>query len=357
MLTFEQGAWMTKRVWWSRRGWRAAAVSVVALLAAQALAACGDTPFTTSAGTASEYRLVQYPGAGFSGFYAQTAAAKSSIDMEMYELADRREEAALIAARARGVRVRVLLDSKYEERAANEPAFERLARGGVAVHWASDAEIFHAKVTTFDGATSDISTANLTSRYYPTTRDAEIIDTNPAQVKAIEQTFASDWGGGVPGVGEADAQGLLWSPDSERAMSDLIADAKSSVRFTSEELTDPYIADALADAARSGVKCEVAMVDDPKWAKAFATVTAAGCSVHVIPNTPTGFYIHEKLIIVDAGTQDATALLGSQNATYSSLSFNRELSIALTAKVAPAILESLTKTFDHDFASAHTWHG
>jgi cardiolipin synthase len=341
-----------------RRHTPAPAVAVaLAVATVFGLAACGTVNLDAPVGTASQYRLVQYPGAGFSDFYAQTAAAKSSIDMEMYELSDPREEAALIAARSRGVVVRVLLNSKYGARAANEPAFAALTAGGVSVRWASDAEIFHAKVTTFDGTTSDISTANLTSQYYATTRDAEIVDTNPAQVHAIEQTFESDWGGGTPNQGEADAPGLVWSPDSESTMVAFIHSAKSSVHFMSEELADPYISDALADDARNGVRCEIVMVDDPKWSKAFASVTAAGCVVHVIPNSPTGFYIHEKALLVDAGSSHASLLIGSQNASYSSLAFNRELSVILTEAVTPGLIAAVSGTFDHDFSAANLWRG
>ncbi|HEY4267514.1 MAG TPA: phospholipase D-like domain-containing protein, partial [Galbitalea sp.] len=216
---------------------RAGVVAIAVVLAAClvfALAGC-----TAPVGTPSQFRLVQYPEAGFRAFYAQTAAAKKSIDMEMYELADPTEIGGLIAARRRGITVRVLLDSAYEVREANQPAYSTLTLSGVAVRWAPAGTIFHAKVTTFDGSSSDISTANLTPRYYSTTRDAEIVDTNPAQVAAIEQTFDHDWDGQSPAGDEVNTRGLVWSPDAESTMVDLIESAKVSVRFTSEELSDP----------------------------------------------------------------------------------------------------------------------
>jgi cardiolipin synthase len=329
-------------------------VLLVALIASGVLALSGcavDTPVP------ADFSLVQYPGAGFVGFYAQTAAAKTSIDMEMYELSDRIEEAALIAAAHRGVTVRVLLDSAYEEQQANEPAYDDLRANGVQVRWAPRQMIFHMKTTTFDGRTSDISTANLTSQYYSTTRDAEIIDRDKAQVGAIEQTFSNDWNGnGSPG-GIANANGLIWSPDAESAMVNQISAARTSVDFTSEELSDPYIYHALADDASRGVHCRVVMMNETDWATAFAAVAAAGCRVHVFPDTATGFYVHEKEVLDDAGTPHASVMLGSQNASYSSLSFNRELSIILTHDEAPAIIAAVSGTFNHDFARARAWHG
>jgi phosphatidylserine/phosphatidylglycerophosphate/cardiolipin synthase-like enzyme len=323
---------------------------LLVLGASLALAGCAVTPSTPG-----EFSLVQYPAAGFHGLYAQTAAARTSIDMEMYELDDSLEIAALISAEHRGVSVRVLLDSAFEVRASNEPAFAALKAGGVAVKFATSSTIFHIKTTTFDDETSDISTANLTPQYYSTTRDATIVDSYPVQVKAIVGTFDNDWNGEDPASDEANAPGLVWSPDAESTMVHEINSAQSSVDFTSEELSDPYVYDALATVAQRGVRCRVVMMDDPEWAKAFGAVTGAGCVVHVLPDTKTGLYMHEKLIVVDAGTPNATAMIGSQNASYSSLSFDRELSIILTGSQAPSVVDSLTRTFESDFDVATGW--
>jgi DNA-binding transcriptional ArsR family regulator len=325
---------------------------LVPLLAVLALTGCTAVPSTPS-----EFTVVQYPEARFAGLYAQTAAAAKSIDMEMYELSDPIEEAALIAAHHRGVTVRVLLDSAYAGRRNNQAAYDRLARAGVAVKWAEDSTIFHIKTTTFDEMTSDISTANLTSRYYPTTRDAEIVDSYPVQVAAIEQTFDRDWAGNDPSTDEAVAPGLIWSPDAEQAMVNQIDSATTSIQFTSEELSDPYISRALAADARRGVRCELTMMDDRQWQRAFAQVTAAGCLVHVLPETATGLYIHEKLVLVDSDTSHASVMIGSQNASYSSLSFNRELSIVLTGAQAPNVIASIAHTFASDFSAAQRWRG
>jgi cardiolipin synthase len=336
---------MTKR----RNTWRSWGLGL-AVVGALAVSGCAVTPSTPS-----EFSLVQYPAAGFTGIYAQTAHAAKSIDMEIYELMDPLEEQALIAAHKRGVTVRVLLDSAYGSRVRNEPTAALLRAGGVQVRFGPSSTIFHIKTTTFDGATSDISTANLTPKYYSTSRDAEIVDTYPVHVAAIEKTFDNDWNGSDPATDEANAPGLIWSPDAEQAMIDQISSAKTSVQFTSEELSDPYIYRALATDAERGVRCEVVMMDEPKWAKAFGQVTAAGCVVHVLPDTPTGLYIHEKLVLVDSGTPNASVLVGSQNASYSSLAFNRELSIVLTNAQAPSVIAEITRTFQSDFAAALRW--
>jgi cardiolipin synthase A/B len=336
---------MTKRPKWVRTS-----VVFVAAVVVLALAGCAVTPSTPS-----EFSIIQYPAAGFGGIYAQTAHATKSIDMEMYELEDPLEEQALIAASKRGVRVRVLLNAAFEARAENTPVAAKLLAGRVQVRFGQSSTIFHIKTTTFDGATSDISTANLTPQFYPTTRDATIIDTYPVQVAAIEKTFDNDWKGDDPATDEANAPGLVWSPNAEQAMINQISSAQHSVQFTSEELSDPYIYRALADAAQRGVRCQVVMMDDPDWAKAFGQVTAAGCVVHVLPETNTGLYIHEKVILIDAGTSHASVMIGSQNASYASLAFNRELSIVLTVAQAPSVIATISRTFVSDFDAARRW--
>jgi hypothetical protein len=228
---------------------------------------------TVASTTGGWYRLVQYPQAGYDGIHGQTAAAEKSIDMEIYELADTAEENALASAAARGVTVRVLLDSAFRGTTVNQGAYDWLTSHGVQVRWAPTAVIFHIKATTFDHATSDVSTANLTSTYYATSRDAEIIDTNPDQVAAIEGTFDNDWDLGAsdrPESSTVQAPGLVWSPNTgtgnaETVMVAQIASARRSVWFTSEELADPAVTDALTSAARRGVDCRIVMTDKPKW--------------------------------------------------------------------------------------------
>jgi phosphatidylserine/phosphatidylglycerophosphate/cardiolipin synthase-like enzyme len=307
--------------------------------------------------------LVQYPTAGFSGIYAQTAAARVSITMEMYELADTTEESALAAAVARGVSVRVLLDSAFSGHSVNTPAFTYLGGHGVSVRWALSGAIFHIKATTFDGATADVSSANLTSKYYATTRDAEIIDTDPAQVHAIAATFTADWAAtstAALGTGAVQAPGLVWSPDTdghtaETALVTQINAAQHSVDFESEELSDAAVYQALAADARRGVTCEVTMTNSSDWDAGFAAITASGCHVHVYQDSASALYIHEKLILDDAGTPQASLLIGSQNASATSLTRNRELSLLLTAEQAPTVLADVTTTFGGDYNGASAW--
>jgi phosphatidylserine/phosphatidylglycerophosphate/cardiolipin synthase-like enzyme len=344
----------------------------VALLGASAalgvaMCACATASGAGSIGRTSaggHYRLVQYPGAGFGGFYTQIAQARRTIDMEMYELEDATAERDLAAAVARGVRVRVLLDRDFSGARANRAAAAYLAAHGVKVRWAPARYIYHIKTTTFDGRTSDISSANLVSKYYATARDAEIIDSDPSQVRAIERTFSNDWtagGTGSPKSRTVQASGLVWSPNTgsgtaEAALVNEIRSARNSVDFESEELSDPRIYQALAADARKGARCRVVMTRSPEWDSAFSSITKAGCLVRVYPDSKTGLYIHEKVILDDQATARESMLIGSQNASVTSLTRNRELGILLTRKAGGAgAIAAAGAAFDSDFRHASPW--
>ena len=322
----------------------------------------GGVPAALAA--AGHDQLVQYPGAGFGGVRTQIDDARRSIDMEMYELADPTTERALVAAAARGVRVRVLLDQAFSGAEVNQPAVSYLRTRGVQVKWGPRGYIFHIKAISFDRAVSDISTANLVAKYYRTTRDAEIVDSDPTQVHAIEETFNHDWNAGPAGVPRGQtvqAPGLVWSPNTgsgtaETALVAQISSASHAVDFTSEELADQAIYEALAHDAHRGVDCRVVMTRSSDWNTAFQALTKAGCRVHVFPDSATALYIHEKLILDDPGRADASMFLGSQNASVPSLTRNRELALVLTNTDGGArAIAAASATFNADFAHATAW--
>ncbi|HWE59375.1 MAG TPA: phospholipase D-like domain-containing protein [Solirubrobacteraceae bacterium] len=309
--------------------------------------------------------MVQYPQAGPGGFYAQVDAAKRSIDMEMYELRDPAAEADLASAVRRGVKVRVLLDRDYSGAYVNASSYSYLRAHGVQVRWAPAGYIFHIKATSFDHRSSDVSTANLTAEYYSSTRDAAVIDTDPIQVQAIERTFANDWAaapGGTPRSQTVQAPGLVWSPNTqagsaETAMVAEISSARHAIDFESEELSDVPVYTALAADSKRGVSCRIVMTESSEWDEAFAAVTRAGCQVHVFPDSETALYIHEKLVLDDPGSAQESLLIGSQNASWSSLHENRELGLLIhAADGGAAVIHGVNLSFQQDYDNSSSWH-
>jgi cardiolipin synthase len=206
-------------------------------------------PPTVLAGSLS---LFNEPGDDYHSIDQLIAGADHTIDLTMYELADPQIEDLLGAAQRRGVSVRVLLDHAYNGVSVNQAAYAQLSAAGVPVRWASDTVIFHQKTLTVDDSVSAVMTGNLTSEYYPSTRDFTVIDRNPGAVAAVESVFASDWGGSPVAAGPT-VDGLVWSPGSESALVGLIDSARSSIDLENEEMDSRAVESALEAAARRGV--------------------------------------------------------------------------------------------------------
>jgi cardiolipin synthase A/B len=298
----------------------------------------------------ASYQLIQEPDAGYSRIIGLISAATRSVRMTMYELTDPAAINALIDAHHRGLDTRVILDAAFRGRGTNTDAFHQLSDAGVGVKWAPNGVIYHQKTITVDDATSAVGTGNLELQYYSTSRDAWVIDTNPTDVAAIAATFDTDYNS--PSSGRppeaTPAPNLIWSPMARASFLQHIDHATRSIDLTNQELKDRAVVAALDKAAGRGVRCRIVMTENPAWTKAIDEVSAAGCSVHLFPNTESGLYIHEKMLLTD-GT---SLIIGSQNLSTTSLVENRELSLALDTAIAPDLIAAVASTFDADYAAA-----
>jgi cardiolipin synthase A/B len=288
--------------------------------------------------------LITEPTAGDAPFVSMIDAARVSVQMTMYELSDERIELALVDAERRGVDVQVLLNRGYysEVSDTNAAVYTHLHSHGVDVRWAPDYfALTHQKTLTEDGRESAIMTLNLTSTN--DTRDFAIVDSRPADVHAIQATFAADFAHRrlTPSQGTGD---LVWSPGGAPAVLALIDGARSSIQLENEEMAYAPTTDALCTAARRQVDVRVVMTYSDDAAGALERLAHCGVHIHLL-HGQRPLYIHAKLLLVDG----AVGLVGSQNLSSTSLKYNRELGIRVTA---PAILRSLRRTFASDYALA-----
>jgi cardiolipin synthase len=305
-----------------------------------------------SAGSPALVSALIEPGAGMAPLYALLASAQHTLDLTMYELEDTRAEQLLAGDAARGVDVRVLLNSRYTG-VANGAAYSYLQSHGVRVRWASALyALTHQKTLVVDSAVSVIMTLNWTSRYYPTTRDVAVVDRIPADIEAIEKTFDADYSGrsGNPPTG-AD---LVWSPSTSLpVLLSVIDGAKRELDVENEEMDDASVISALAAAAQRGVNVQICMTDSSGWSSAFGELERAGAHVSVF-SSDSALYIHAKVIVRDPGASDALAFVGSQNFSAESLTNNRELGILLDSGV---LIGQLSTMIRGDADSAVPWAG
>ena len=324
-----------------RRSLLATAISMGTAVAAVAAFGLAASP----ASAAATYTLQTFPDQGFSSVYSLINGAQKSINMTMYELADTTAENDLTAAAARGVDVRVILDQA--EKSTNAAAFKLLNANGVDAVYSSTAYTFtHQKTIVVDGSTADILTANLTSKFYSTTRDFGVVDTDAADISAITTVFNADFA--HKAVTPGDGDDLVWSPtDSQTHLLAVINGATASLRLFEEEMSDTAVINALVSAAKRGVDVQLTGEnEDGEYDSEYTKLADAGVHISYYSSS-TGFYIHAKVIEADFGTSAARAFIGSENVTANSLNDNRELGLIVST---PAILSSVEAAFSTDFA-------
>ena len=294
--------------------------------------------------------LIIEPGAGFSPVYSLINGARRSIDVTMYEFADTTAEHDLAAAARRGVQVQVILD--HREKDMNSAAFSYLSSHKVKVVWSwSRFTYTHQKTLIIDGSKAVIMTANLTSKYYPTSRDFLVVDSDRADVAAITTVFAADFA--HQAVSPGDGASLVWSPtDSQAKLLGLINGATSSLRIYSEEMGDTAVEDALIRAAKRGVDVQICGENEGgEYDSAYSRLARAGVHISYYSSS-TGFYIHGKVIEADYGTGHARMFIGSENFSRASLDDNRELGLIISDH---AVLAAMASTFAADFRNGTHW--
>jgi hypothetical protein len=322
----------------------------------------------SGSGTSSavSYTLYTFPAAfpetsdaNVSQLYALINSAKKTIDMTMYALEDTTFSGYLVAACQKGVVVRVVLDVNLEK-SGNTPAYNQLnAQTNCSAVWANIAfQATHQKSFIIDGTQVAIMSLNLQSQYYTTTRDFAMIENDPVDIAALQATFNADYAAGTPSGGTQGASDfsyapgpgddLIWSPTTaQSAMLAIINNAKSTLLVENEEMGASNIVSALETACQKGVVVHIAMVSQSSYATNFKALEAAGCGVHVYPNTQTGFYIHAKAVVADYGLSTQSVYMGSINYSNASMTQNRELGMYIND---PASVQSLQSTIASDYA-------
>lgn len=297
---------------------------------------------------AGEARVIVSPGAGSHAVLGLLEGARRSLWIETYLLTDDAVIEALVARRAAGVDVRVVLEPHpYQADGANDAAFERLSRAGALVAWASPRfALTHAKVAVIDGQRLLVMTLNFTRSGLTTNREYTVVDEDARDVAAAEALIAADLAG-LADAPAAPSSRVLASPRATRpALVASLEGAARSILVEMEELSDRALVDALVAARARG--CAVAAVL-PGYGRSAATdaaarrLTAGGVAVRLV-DAPT---IHAKAVVADGWLY-----LGSANLTTASLDANREVGLALTDTAALAIV---SHTIADDLARGRTF--
>src|SRR5206468_7281326 len=128
-------------------------------------------------------------------FLAAIAAARKSLRIKMFLFSDPALLAAVIAARKRGLHVRVMLNpTRRSGEAENAATRHALEKAGVEVKDSNPAfDLTHEKSMVIDDEIGFVKSLNWETRNLTETRDYAVITRAPEEVAEIIAGFEADW--------------------------------------------------------------------------------------------------------------------------------------------------------------------
>jgi phosphatidylserine/phosphatidylglycerophosphate/cardiolipin synthase-like enzyme len=257
------------------------------------------------------------------------ASARRTLDCAFYELESDRVADGLIAARARGVRVRMVGESDYRD---NVQA-QRVIAAGIPIVWDERSALMHNKFIVADDDAVWTGSYNVTDNcsFRNNNNAVSIRSTELAENyrTEFEEMFVSHRFGprspsntphtfvDVAGTGVSN----YFAPEDDipPKIVRYLRAAKKSIRVLAFSFTDTTIANALAARHRAGVDVHVVMEKRGSGGRGsvFEALRAAGIDVVTDGNR---FVMHHKVIVID-GTWTIT---GSYNFTNAAATSNDE---------------------------------
>jgi cardiolipin synthase A/B len=283
---------------------------------------------------AGTVKVLPMPDSGDGRLAELFATAQRSIDLSIYALQERRMVGALVAAAARGVAVRVMLEPRTVGASNFGAMSAELTAGGVKVMATPPAfdihhNVDHAKFCIVDDAELLYGTGNMVKSSIGGVslapyqlRDFWIEDGRPASVAAARALFEADVA--HEDTSALDMSALVLSPDNADAkITSLVDGAKHRLFVYNQSLSDPDLVARLVKAKARGVDVHVLLGYQPGFGGAppagdatLAQLRAGGVTAAYL----RAHYLHAKAIVADD-----QAYLGSQNFTNGGLRTNREL--------------------------------
>jgi cardiolipin synthase len=278
-------------------------------------------------------------------------AATKSLRIKMFLFSDPDLLAAVIAARKRGLKVRVMLNpARRDGESENEESRQKLKAGGVEVLDSNpEYDVTHEKSMVVDDTTAFVNSLNFETKNLTVTRDYAVVTSHAHEVDEIIRCFDADWE--REHFHGDDKSHLIWcSGNGRERIAQFIDDAKESLFLQNERYQDAVIIERLVRAACRGVKVHVMARPPHKLKKeklvesvgGLRTMNDVGIKIHKLKHLK----LHAKMLLAD----HARAIVGSINLAPGSFDSRRELAI----EVRDAdVVERLGKTAHHDWDNSH----
>ena len=278
-------------------------------------------------------------------------AAKLSLRIKMFVFSDPSLLDGVIAARRRGVKVRVMLNpARRSGEEDNEETRKKLTHADVEVIDSNPAvDLTHEKSMVVDDAAAFVKSLNWATKNLTETRDYAVVTLHGHEVDEIVQCFEADWHRKPFDPGEK--AHLIWCPINGRGrIARFIDEAKHTLFVQNERYQDAVIIERLVRAVRRGVKVQV-MARPPHKLKVEKLIEGVGGlrildDVGVKIHKLKGLQLHGKMILADG----EAAIVGSINLAPGSFDSRRELAVEVRDD---HVVKRLHKVAHHDWEHSH----
>ena len=277
--------------------------------------------------------------------------ATKSLRVKMFIFSDPSLLQAVIAARQRGVKVRIMLNpARRDGESENEVSSKKLKAGGVEVIDSNpEYDVTHEKSMVVDDTTAFVKSLNWETRNLTETRDYAVVTSHAHEVAEIIECFEADWAR-KPFRGDEHSHMIWCCGNGRERIAQFIDDAKDTIFLQNERYQDAVIVERLVRAARRGVKIHVMARPPHKLKKeklveavgGMRTMEDVGIKIHRLKHLK----LHAKMLLAD----HARAIVGSINLAPGSFDSRRELAIEVRDD---DVVERLTKIAHHDWEHSH----
>jgi phosphatidylserine/phosphatidylglycerophosphate/cardiolipin synthase-like enzyme len=258
---------------------------------------------------------------------------------------------AVLAAKRRGVNVRVMLNpARRSGEQDNQATRQELERAGIDVLDANPAfDLTHEKSMVVDDHTAFVGSLNWTTKNLTETRDYAVVTNSGHEVAEIIECFETDWH--RTAFDAHDKRQLVWCPGPGRdRICRFIDEARHTLFVQNERYQDMVIIERLVRAARRGVKVHV-MARPSHTLKRDKLVEGVG-GLRIMDDVGIKIHklkqlkLHGKMILADG----VAAIVGSINFAPGSLDGRRELAIEVRDD---EVVDRLDKVARHDWEHSH----
>jgi phosphatidylserine/phosphatidylglycerophosphate/cardiolipin synthase-like enzyme len=277
--------------------------------------------------------------------------ASRTIRIKMFVFSDPALLKATIAAKRRGVKVRVMLNPQRRSgERDNEVTRKALQHAGIEVKDANPAfDLTHEKSMVVDEKSAFVKSLNWTTKNLTETRDYAVVTERKRDVVEIVDGFEADWH--RESFTPRKQSHLIWCPGLGRdRICGFIDETKHKLFLQNERYQDAVIIERLVRAAARGVKVQV-MARPPHSLKRDKLVEGVGglrilddlgIKIHKLKHLK----LHGKMLLADG----VAAIVGSINFAAGSLDDRRELAIEVRDD---QIVDRLYETANRDWAHSH----